>query len=118
MSTSRSVDYDVQKVLANEEAWSALSEEQQIKLYDMLPPSKDQATPLDHRIHPFGTEYAPYIKHFLHEWQNDLKDGRNTLKWHTEARQASGERAAGMYDEILANDREEKWGVKVEDGEA
>ncbi|KAF1353393.1 ASX homology domain-containing protein [Delphinella strobiligena] len=117
-SNSKLAKADIIKVLANEEAWSALSEEQQIKLYDMLPPSNDQATPLDHRIHPFRTEYAPYIKHFLHEWQTDLKDGRNTLKWHNEARQASGERAAGMYDEVLAKDREEKWGVKVEDGEA
>lgn len=68
-------------------------------------------------MHPFKTEYAPYIKHFLHEWQSDLREGRNTTKWRNEARLASGERAAGMFDHVLAKEREERWGAKVEEEE-
>ncbi|KAL1306544.1 hypothetical protein AAFC00_005234 [Neodothiora populina] len=112
---SRLAKADVIRLLSNEEAWSTLPEDKQRALYSMLPQPQDtRAAPLDHRVHPLRNEYAPYIKHFLHEWQTDLIEGRNTLKWRNEARQASGERAAGAFDDFLAEERREKWGAKVE----
>ena len=105
--------------MADEEAWSVIPSEQQQILYSLLPPPSGgaQSLPLDHSVHPFKTEYAPYIKHFLHEWQNDLREGRNTQKWRKDAELASGERAAGVFDDVLAKDREEKWGMMLEAGE-
>lgn len=88
-----------------------MTEEQQRKLYALLRPTNDQQQ-LDHTVHPFNAGFKPYIKHFLYEWVNDLKDGRHTLKWRTEAKEASGDRAAGMFDDVLATEREEKWGRK------
>ena len=68
----------------------------------------------DPEVHPLKTGFAKYIKHFIYEWEQDLAAGRNTAKWQREAKQATGNRAAGVYDDPKEKEREEYWGQKYD----
>lgn len=77
----------------------------------MLPiPAGDAA--VDHRVHPLKGPHADHVKHFLREWQEDLKGGRKTKTWGTAAQQASDERAGGAFDEWKEGEKEAFWGQK------
>lgn len=98
-------------ILSDDESWSTLSDEDQRKLYEMLPIPAGEDT-VDHQVHPLKGPYADHVKHFLREWQEDLKNGRKTKTWATSAEQASGERADGAFDDWKEGEKEAFWGQK------
>ncbi|GAB7350293.1 hypothetical protein MBLNU459_g0930t1 [Dothideomycetes sp. NU459] len=110
-SNSKLSSQDLIAVLSDDESWSALTDEDQRKLYEMLP-TPDSAVFIDHSVHPLKGPCADHVKHFLREWQRDLKEGRKTKTWTDAAQQASGERADGKFDEWKEREKEAYWGQK------
>ncbi|TIA54040.1 hypothetical protein D6C79_01196 [Aureobasidium pullulans] len=114
-ANSRLTKTNVVKLLTKEEAWSSLDLETRQELYSMLPRSLNgNEVAHDPEVHPLKTGFAKYIKHFIYEWEQDLAAGRNTAKWQREAKQATGNRAAGVYDDPKEKEREEYWGQKYD----
>ncbi|KAI5273225.1 hypothetical protein E4T47_03542 [Aureobasidium subglaciale] len=114
-SNSRLTKANLVTLLTKEEAWSSLDLETRRELYRMLPSTlKGDMVAIDPDVHPLKTGFAKYIKHFIYEWEQDLAAGRRTAKWQREAKQASGERIAGVYDGWKETEREEHWGQKYD----
>ena len=101
-----------QTLLTREEAWTSLDLDTRRELYRMLPVSHD--SDFDPDVHPLKTSFAKYIRHFIYEWEQDLAAGRNTGKWQKQAKQATGERISGAYDDWKEKEREEHWGQKYD----
>ncbi|KAG9569966.1 hypothetical protein KCU61_g5451, partial [Aureobasidium melanogenum] len=114
-ASSRLTKVNLVNLLTREEAWSSLDLDTRRELYRMLPVSLSGTdSDPDPDVHPLKTNYAKYIKHFIYEWEQDLAAGRNTAKWQKQAKQASGERISGAYDDWKEKEREEHWGQKYD----
>ncbi|CAD0091297.1 unnamed protein product [Aureobasidium mustum] len=111
-ATSRLTKVNVVTLLTREEAWSTLDLDTRRELYSMLPVTND--SDFDPDVHPLKTSFAKYIRHFIYEWEQDLAAGRNTAKWQKQAKQATGERISGAYDDWKEKEREEHWGQKYD----
>jgi hypothetical protein len=83
----------------------------------MLPVPQEGEQAYDTTVHPLHTPLKPYIEEALKEWQEDLKEGRETKKWRDQAMQAGASREAGEFDEWKASEEEKWYGGKENDEE-
>jgi len=103
-----------QKILKCPESWTALSDEQQRKIYALLPqiPSSEYNS-LDTTCHPFqSTIYGEAIKDFIAYISRHIENGADKKAWQDEARIAAQQRKEGVYDQVKESLREEYWGQK------
>lgn len=104
-----------QRLLSQQEAWSSLTEEQQRRLWRLLPPLDASGVMPSYPVttHPLDTEYREYIRHIIRKFEEDLAEGQTTKAYQKEAKEASKERAEGKFDEWKEEEREEYWGQKA-----
>jgi hypothetical protein len=94
------------------DSWLLLPKDVREQLYALLPEPMEGDPPYDPDIHPLKTPCKQYIEEELRLWQQDLKDGRETRKWRTEAMQASKDRIDGKFDRFIELQRDEYWGPR------
>jgi hypothetical protein len=106
-------------MLLNDNAWSALSLDQRQFLYGLLPTPRSEYNepPHDVNVNPLLTTYGPTLEAELQKWQQeDLKLGYEGKKWRQDATKAGAERLQGGMNVFKDAEREERWGMKSEEG--
>lgn len=97
-----------QEMLRKDDAWAQLSHETRSRLCALLPDLPDIQHDPD--VNPLWASCAPYIEKELRSWQDDLREGRESQKWRTEAIQAGRDRQNGKFADWEQLKREEWWG--------
>nr|POF17766.1 hypothetical protein CFP56_13178 [Quercus suber] len=94
--------------LDNEKAWMTLPKALRQELYSQLPTIGNESHDID--INPLHSALRPYMEDAIANWQEDLREGRESKKWRQEAIDAGRERERGKFDEYSEAHKEEWWG--------
>ncbi|PNS14451.1 hypothetical protein CAC42_3737 [Sphaceloma murrayae] len=112
------VEINVLKMLKLDESWASLPIEKRKALYGYLPVIKDATTgkqmDWDYSVHPVRHEvYGKAIKDYITYAEDAIGRGHAKNAYHSEAMQATKERAEGIYDGSKEAAREEFFGQKA-----
>ena len=100
-------------LLRHEAAWQTLPFATRSKLYALLPAPLEGEAPRDLDVSPLDTDLKQYIEGAFRQYQDDLKEGRETRKWRSEALEAGEMRRKGEFDAVKEAERE-KWFGQIE----
>jgi hypothetical protein len=109
---SKLIPIDLVTYFVNPLSWDLLTEEQQRKLKEKLPPYMQYGP--DGRLSFEFLKYDMNWKSDLRRFQEDLESGHYEQEWLTEAKLAMEERAAGEFDDWKLSRFEEYWGQKMD----
>lgn len=109
-----------QRILANQEAWDCLEEDEKKQILNLLPehthPTADlSANDSDAKIPPLPQDFLRYSNNWrggVRQFQVDLECGRYDPEWLSQADEAMMERADGKFDNWKDKEFEQFWGQK------
>ncbi|KAG5303384.1 hypothetical protein I7I50_10132 [Histoplasma capsulatum G186AR] len=125
-TSSRIIDIDLVKLLADPKAWTCLDEDEKKEIIALLPDdiqrhadpgpnAEGQEDPRNFIIPPLPESFVRYSNSWrdaIRQFQFDLQTGRYDPEWQRQAAAAMEERAQGKYDKFKEEQFEEFWGQK------
>ncbi|EDN08642.1 hypothetical protein I7I51_00282 [Histoplasma capsulatum] len=125
-TSSRIIDIDLVKLLADPKAWTCLDEDEKKEIIALLPDdiqqhadpgpnAEGQEDPRNFIIPPLPESFVRYSNSWrdaVRQFQFDLQTGRYDPEWQRQAAAAMEERAQGKYDKFKEEQFEEFWGQK------